>query len=130
MGVRQPRYSKEEFARRGQALYEQRVRPQVEEGNIGRIVAIDIETGEFEVADDPLAASDQLFARCPDAQPWLVRIGHRALHRFVSRMAIAASGSGYWREILMCRGPVIRRRFREQYTEPIRTLTLIIGNDA
>ena len=35
----------------------------------GRIVAIDIETGEFEVADDPLAASDQLFARCPDTQP-------------------------------------------------------------
>ena len=82
MKVRQPRYSKEEFARRGQTIYEQRVRPQVEEGNSGRIVAIDIETGEFEVADDPLAASDQLFARCPDAQPWLIRIGHRALHRF------------------------------------------------
>ena len=32
-------------------------------GNSGRIVAIDIETGQFEVADDPLAASDQLFAR-------------------------------------------------------------------
>ena len=82
MKVRQPRYSKEEFARRGQTIYEQRVRPQVEEGNSGRIVAIDIETGEFEVADDPLAASDQLFTRCPDAQPWLIRIGHRALHRF------------------------------------------------
>ena len=47
-----------------------------------RIVAIDIETGEFEVGDDPLAASDQLFVRCPDAQPWLVRIGHQAVHRF------------------------------------------------
>ena len=82
MKMRRPRYSKEEFARRGQALYEQRVRPQVEEGNSGRIVAIDIETGEFEVADDPLAASDQLFARCPDAQPWLVRIGHQTVHRF------------------------------------------------
>ena len=82
MKVRQPRYSKEEFARRGQTTYEQQVRLQVEEGNSGRIVAIDIETGEFEVADDPLAASDQLFARCPDAQPWLIRIGHRALHRF------------------------------------------------
>ena len=82
MGVRQPRHSKEEFARRGQAIYEQRGRPQVEEGSRGRIVAIDIETGEFEVGDDPLAASDQLFARCPDAQPWLVRIGERALHRF------------------------------------------------
>ena len=82
MGVRQPRYSKEEFARRGQAIYEKRVRPQVEEGNTGRVAAIDVETGEFEVADDPIAASDHLFARCPDAQPWLVRIGHRVLHRF------------------------------------------------
>ena len=82
MGVRQPRYGKEEFARRGQAIYEKRVRPQVEAGNTGRVVAIDVETGEFEVADDPIAASDRLFARCPDAQPWLVRIGHRALHRF------------------------------------------------
>lgn len=82
MGARQPRYSKEEFARRGQTIYEQQVRPKVEEGNLGRIVAIDIETGELDVADDPIAASDRLFARCPDAQPWLVRIEHRALHRF------------------------------------------------
>lgn len=81
MGVRQPRYSKEEFARRGQAIYEQRVRAQVEEGNRGRIVAIDIETSEFEVGDDTLAASGQLLARCPEAQPWLVRIGYRAVHR-------------------------------------------------
>ena len=82
MGKRQPRYSKEEFARRGQAIYEQRVRPQVEEGNRGRIVAIDIETGEFEVGDDTLAASGQLLVRCPEAQPWLVRVGHQAVHRF------------------------------------------------
>ena len=38
-------YGKEEFARRGQTIYEQQVRPEVEEGNLGRIVAIDIETG-------------------------------------------------------------------------------------
>ena len=89
MEVRQPRYGKEEFARRGQAIYEKRVRPQVEAGNTGRVVAIDVETEAFEVADDPIAASDRLFARCPDAQPWLVRIGHRALHRFG---AVHASG--------------------------------------
>ena len=82
MGVRQPHYSKEEFARRGQAIYEKRVRPQVEKGNTGRVVAIDVETEEFEVADDPITASDRLFGRFPAAQPWLVRIGHRALYRF------------------------------------------------
>lgn len=82
MRARQPRYSKEEFARRGRAIYEERVRQQVEEGNTGRIVAIDIETGEFEVADDTLTAADQLYARCPDAQPLMIRIGHRGVRRF------------------------------------------------
>ena len=41
MTVRQPRYSKEEFAQRGDALYEAQIRSQVEEGNDGKIVAID-----------------------------------------------------------------------------------------
>ncbi len=85
MAVRQPRYSKEEFAQRGDALYESEVRQQVEEGNHGKIVAIDIETGSFEVADDILPATDRLFDRVPDAQPWIVRIGHRVVHRFGSR---------------------------------------------
>ncbi|WP_181314325.1 hypothetical protein [Phormidesmis priestleyi] len=42
MAVRQPRYSKEEFARYGDETYETQVRPQVEEGNYGKIGAIDI----------------------------------------------------------------------------------------
>lgn len=71
MAARQPRYSKEEFAHRGHALYEKCVRPRVERGNRGRIVAIDIETGEFEVGDDAVTASGRLLARCPDAQPFL-----------------------------------------------------------
>jgi hypothetical protein len=37
---RQPRYSKEEFAQRGNALYESEIRQQVEVGNHGKIVAI------------------------------------------------------------------------------------------
>ena len=85
MALQQPRYSKEEFARRGNEIYERQVRPQVEEGNEGKIVAIDIETGMFEVAEDALTASDRLLARRPDAQTWFVRIGHRALHRFGPR---------------------------------------------
>ncbi len=85
MSVPYPRYSKEDHARRGTELYEKQIRAQVEEGNRGRVVAIDIETGAFEVADDTLTASDSLLARCPDAQPWFVRIGYRAVHRFGPR---------------------------------------------
>jgi hypothetical protein len=85
MAVRQPRYSKEEFARRGDEIYESYVRQQVEEGNYGKIVAIDIETGAFEVADELLAASKHLLARLPDAQTWFVRIGHPAVDHFGAR---------------------------------------------
>ena len=60
MTVRQPRYSKEEFARRGNEIYESQIRSQVEEGNHGRIVAINIETGAFELADDTITATDHL----------------------------------------------------------------------
>ncbi|WP_253256931.1 hypothetical protein [Microcystis aeruginosa] len=63
-------------------MYQSQVRPQVEEGNYGKIVAIDIETGAFELAKDTMNASDRLLERCPDAQIWCVRIGHRGVHRF------------------------------------------------
>lgn len=82
MAVHPLRYSKEEFARRGNEIYETQIRSQVEEGNYGKIVAIDIETGMFEIADDTITASDRLLERCPDAQIWRVRIGHKAVHRF------------------------------------------------
>jgi hypothetical protein len=82
MTVRQPRYTKEEHARRGSEMYEQQVRPQVEDGNEGKVVAIDIESGAFELAEDTLTASQRLLARQPNAQIWCVRVGHRAVHRF------------------------------------------------
>ena len=66
MAARQPRLSREEHARRGTAIYEQQVRSQVEAGNRGKIVAIDVETGAFELADDTLTASERLLSRYPD----------------------------------------------------------------
>ena len=85
MVVRQPRYSKEEFAQRGDRWYETGIRQKVEVGNHGKIVAIDIETGAFEVADDIVTASEHLLAKYPDAQTWFIRIGHRAVYHFGAR---------------------------------------------
>lgn len=82
MTARQPRYSKEEFAQRGKTLYETQVRSQVEKDYFGKIVAIDIETGAFEVADNSLTAAKQLLQHHPNAQIFGVRIGYPAVHRF------------------------------------------------
>lgn len=77
MAVRQPQYSKEEFARRGHEIYDSLVRSQVEADHHGKIVAIDIESGAFEVGDDSLTVAKQLLAHCPDAQIFGIRVGHR-----------------------------------------------------
>ena len=47
MTIRQPRYSKEEFAQRGDEMYDSQIRSQIDEqSDRGRIVAIDINESE------------------------------------------------------------------------------------
>ena len=82
MTTRHPRFSKEEFARRGDALYETQIRPQVESDHQGKVVAIDLETGDFEVDSSEITAANRLEVRHPDAQIWIVRIGSRYVRRF------------------------------------------------
>ncbi len=82
MITRQPRYSKEEFARRGDEIYDRAIRPQVEAENKGKFVAIDIETGAWEIDASEIVAGDRLTARIPDAQTWMVRVGYDYLRRF------------------------------------------------
>jgi hypothetical protein len=91
MAIRGPRYSKEEFARRGDELYETKVRPHLKKKDKGRIVAIDIETGEWEIGDNEMEAYDHLVARIPGAHPWLVMAGSRYLHTFGGRGADGGS---------------------------------------
>jgi hypothetical protein len=76
------RYSKKEFARRGDKLYETQVRPHLKAEDEAKFAAIDIESGTYAIARDELQACDKLNARLPEAQIWLVRIGSRYVHRF------------------------------------------------
>ncbi len=76
-----PQYSREETARCGQELYERDIRPQVEAGHPGEFAAIDIETGEYALSKDDFAATEALLARQPQAQIWLVRVGHATTYR-------------------------------------------------
>jgi hypothetical protein len=78
----QPRYSKEEFARRGDEIYERDIRSRLKPEDKGKFVLIDIETGAYEIDPDELAASDRLLARYPEAQIWMVRVGYRYVRHF------------------------------------------------
>jgi hypothetical protein len=79
------RPSSDEVARRGQAIYEAKIRPLVERDHFGEYIIIDIESGEFEVDRDHLAASDRAAAKHPNGVLYAMRIGHRAGGRIGAR---------------------------------------------
>jgi hypothetical protein len=72
-----PRFSKEEIARRGEELYEREIRAKVEPESKGKMVLIDIETGDYEVDDSRLEAAQRLLTRHPGAALYGVRAGYR-----------------------------------------------------
>jgi hypothetical protein len=80
------RYSKEEFARCGDAIYEKEVRPQLKASDEGKFAAIDIDSGEFAIDADELRAGNKLRKRLPEAQIWIVRVGSRSVHRIGGRL--------------------------------------------
>lgn len=81
LAVPEPRYSKEEFARRGQAIYERDIRAHLKAGGEGKFVAIDTETGAYEMDRDDYTATEHLLVRYPNAQIWLLRARRRAAYR-------------------------------------------------
>jgi hypothetical protein len=76
-----PRYKSDKISRIGRELYERSIRAQVEKPeNIGKIISIDIETGDYEIGDDPIATADRLLARHPNAAIYGARIGYDAVY--------------------------------------------------
>ena len=74
------RRPKEEIARLGDEIYERNIRRKVEAEHDGEFLAIDVDSGNWAMAESELAASDSLRAKCPDAiDVWLLRVGYRAV---------------------------------------------------
>ena len=87
-----PTYTVDEIVERGMALYERAIRSKVEEGNKGKFLVINIETGEYEIDSSHLAASDRAAARHPDAPLFAMRIGYPALGRIYAQPPYALEG--------------------------------------
>ena len=78
-----PRLPNKEVARLGKAIYEQDIRHQVEDNHHGEIVAIDVDSGIWAVADDLRVAVDRLREAQPEAINILCeRAGYLALRSF------------------------------------------------
>lgn len=78
--TKSPRRPREETARLGKEIYDRNIRHLVETDHQGRVVAIDVESGSYALGKNAIEASEGLRAQHPDAQVWLMRVGHRALY--------------------------------------------------
>ena len=69
----------------GEEIYQRDIRQQVEDAYHGKIVAIDVDSGDYAIGDTVSAASKRLRERLPDADVWSVRVGYRTLRNFGGR---------------------------------------------
>jgi len=73
--------SREEFVRRGKEQYNRFLRDKLEPEHKGKFVALDVETGEYEMDADEMAAIDHARARMPGKIFYILRVGYRAADR-------------------------------------------------
>ena len=65
----------DELARLGSEVYDRKIRPTLRPEDDLKYVAIDVETGEFEIDPDDYTAVMRLRTRLPEADIWLERVG-------------------------------------------------------
>lgn len=82
------RYSSDEIVRRGQELYEQKIRAAVEEVHRGKHLVVDIETGEYEIGDDHYAIARRMQGERQNRPLYALRIGYSALGRMGGRFRV------------------------------------------
>lgn len=88
MNVRLP-FRRKSVGERGKAIYREKIRPLVYPQETGKMVLIDVRTGDYEVASDDwdhVPAADRLRERRPEAVIWGERVGYKASTTFGGRL--------------------------------------------
>ena len=68
---------REDIATVGRAMYAE-IREEMEANHWGKMVVIDVNSGDYEIGDDDLSTTMRLFERRPDAMTWGERAGYSA----------------------------------------------------
>ena len=77
--------SLDELALLGTGRYARDIRPTLRPEDDGKFVALDVDTGDYEIDEDDYAALMRLRARRPTGDLWLERVGEPAADRFGGR---------------------------------------------
>jgi hypothetical protein len=75
--------SRKNVGKQARELYEQKLRPLVETPeNIGKIIVIDVDSGDYEIDDEGIETSHRLQARHPGSILHAIRIGYKTVASF------------------------------------------------
>ena len=74
-------YKREEVSELGRAIYKEKIKHLVEPMEIGKFIAIDVETGDYEIGERLIDTSDRLHDRRPNAVCYIGRVGYPAAFR-------------------------------------------------
>ena len=70
----------------GESIYEKDVRPHMTDADKGKMVVIDVSSGDYEIDQNSMDARHRLLKRQPDAIVYIGRVGHRAAYRMGLRI--------------------------------------------
>lgn len=78
--------SADDLATVGARIFREQIEPTLGPDAHGRFVVIDVESGDYEIADSDIEATQRLAQGRPSRRFFGVRVGHRAAYRFGSGM--------------------------------------------
>jgi len=73
-------YTPEEVESRGEAIYAELIRPRVEARDKGKFVVIDIESGDYEIDEEDLRATQRVLHKRPKAVLYGLRVGYETAY--------------------------------------------------
>ena len=74
------KYTIDEVCDRGEQIYEEQIKHLVEPDHNGKFIVIDIESEDYEIAENMLIAEDRLKGRRPEAVGFGARVGHNSAY--------------------------------------------------
>jgi hypothetical protein len=81
----QTSYRADEVVRRGEEIYQRDLKSKVEPIHNGEILVLDIDTGDYEIDREEVAALKRAIDRHPNGTRYIKRIGFPATHRLGGR---------------------------------------------
>jgi hypothetical protein len=75
----------------GQRIYREQIEPTLSADDKGRFVVIDVDSGDYEIADRDIEATMELMKRRQPGRFYGLRVGYNAAYRLGTRFTAGAS---------------------------------------